>query len=237
VWKWVCGPEIGTQFWQGGIDGSPVDGNFTNWDSEQPDNASSGEHYLDFWNGDHWNDYPNVATGSIAGYVVEYGGMTGDQSVHISDVATVVISYAPLAPTGISGTSTICNGSSTQLTASGAVGTVYWYTGSCGGSSVTTGNPVTVSPTTNTTYYAQNYNNSQFSAGCASIAIIVNPRPTVADLQATGTGIKWYLSSSGGTALATTTLLVNNTHYWASQTINGVESTNRFEVVVSITNP
>lgn len=145
---------------------------------------------------------------------------------------------APTNPTSVTATySTICSGSSTQLTANGAVGTVYWYTGSCGGTSVTTGNPVTVSPATNTTYYARNYNNSQFSAGCASVAIIVTPRPTVADLKATGAGIKWYLSSSGGTALATTTLLVNNTHYWASQTINGVESTTRFEVVASITNP
>lgn len=149
-----------------------------------------------------------------------------------------VVSFPPANPTSITATySTICSGSSTQLTANGAVGTVYWYTGSCGGTSVTTGNPVIVSPATNTTYYARNYNNSQFSAGCASVAIIVTPRPTVADLKATGAGIKWYLSSSGGTALATTTLLVNNTHYWASQTINGVESTTRFEVVASITNP
>lgn len=145
---------------------------------------------------------------------------------------------APANPTSVTATySTICNGSNTQLTANGAVGTVYWYTGSCGGTLVTTGNPVTVSPSSNTTYYARNYNNSQFSAGCASITITVNPQPTVADLVATGTAIKWYSSSSGGTALPTSTLLVNNTHYWASQTINGVESTNRFEVVVSITNP
>jgi hypothetical protein len=133
----------------------------------------------------------------------------------------------------------LCNGASATLTAQGAVGTVYWYTGSCGGTATSpaTGNTLTVNPSATTTYYARNYNNSQYSAGCASIAITVNARPTVANLQATGTGIKWYLTSSGGTALATTTQLINNTHYWASQTVNGVESTVRFEVVVTMTNP
>ena len=145
---------------------------------------------------------------------------------------------APANPTSVSATYNIlCNGASTQLTANGATGTTYWYTGSCGGTQVTTGNPVTLSPATSTTYYARNYNNSQFSAGCASINIVVNPRPTVADLQATGTGIKWYLNQTGGSALATSTQLINNQHYWASQTINGLESTARFEVVVSMTNP
>ncbi len=85
-------------------------------------------------------------------------------------------SPAPANPTGVSATpSTICIGSSTQLTANGAQGTVYWYTASCGGTQVTTGNPVSVSPTTTTTYYARNYDNSQFSSGCASVTINVNP--------------------------------------------------------------
>ena len=85
-------------------------------------------------------------------------------------------SPAPANPTGVSAiTLTICIGSSTQLTANGAQGTVYWYTASCGGTQVTTGNPVTVSPTTTTTYYARNYDNSQFSSGCASVTITVNP--------------------------------------------------------------
>ena len=79
-------------------------------------------------------------------------------------------------PTSVSATNTIiCSGNSTQLTANGAQGTVYWYTASCGGIQVTTGNPVTVSPTTTTTYFARNYDNSQFSSACASVTITVNP--------------------------------------------------------------
>ena len=147
---------------------------------------------------------------------------------------------APANPSSITASYTIlCNGASTTLTANGSAGTVYWYTGSCGGTATSpaTGNTLTVSPSTSTTYYARNYNNSQFSAGCASLYIVVNARPTVADLQASGAGLKWYLASSGGSALATSTSLLNNTHYYASQTVNGVESTTRLDVLVTMTNP
>jgi hypothetical protein len=82
----------------------------------------------------------------------------------------------PSDPTSVSASvNPLCTGSSTQLTAAGTQGTVYWYTASCGGTQVTTGNPITVSPSATTTYYARNYNNSQFSAGCASVIITVNP--------------------------------------------------------------
>ena len=57
---------------------------------------------------------------------------------------------------------------------------------------------------------------------------------TVANLQATGTGIQWYAAASGGTALATSTALVNGTHYYASQTVNSVESTARLDVTATI---
>jgi uncharacterized protein (TIGR02145 family) len=149
VWKWVCGPESGTQFWNGGINGSAVGGNFTYWHSAQPDN-SGGEHYLDFWNGDHWNDYPNTATGSIAGYVVEYGGMTGDPVLHISD--NVVVVFAPL----------------------------------------------------------------------------------VSNLTVTGSNIKWYDAAAGGNLVASTTPLVNGNHYYASQTISGIESAARLDITAAV---
>jgi hypothetical protein len=48
--------------------------------------------------------------------------------------------------------------------------------------------------------------------------------PTVADLVASGTNMKWYSTLTGGTELAPTTSL-NYTNYYGSQTINGTEST------------
>ena len=165
-------------------------------------------------------------------YATNSGGTAYGDQVSFTTLAI------PANPTAVAATySILCQGASTQLTANDALGTVYWYTGSCGGTQVTTGNPVAVTPLASTTYYARNFNNGAFSAGCASIGIVVNPRPTVADLQASGTGIKWYLTQTGGTVLVTSTQLVNGQHYWASQTIDGLESSARFEVVVTLTNP
>jgi len=58
--------------------------------------------------------------------------------------------------------------------------------------------------------------------------------PTVADLRATGSDIRWYTEATGGTPLATTVELENGHHYFASQTVNGVESTARLDVAVTL---
>ena len=57
---------------------------------------------------------------------------------------------------------------------------------------------------------------------------------TVSQLVATGTNIKWYAAATGGTQLAGTAALVNNTTYYASQTIDGCESPDRTAVQVTI---
>lgn len=168
-WKWVTGPEAGTQFsnWA-----TPVNNQYTNWNSGEPNNVGAGEHYGQFVvTTGKWNDLPDA--GGVDGYVVEYGGSTGDPAVQISDDVTIEV---VINPTGVSATATtICQGSSTTLTAQGAQGTVHWYTGSCGGSEVETGNSIAVSPLETTTYYARNEVDDTYSNGCASITIIVNP--------------------------------------------------------------
>ena len=58
---------------------------------------------------------------------------------------------------------------------------------------------------------------------------------TVGSLNATGEGIKWYSASTGGTLYNGTEPLVNGQKYYASQTVNGVESTARKEVTANIT--
>jgi len=98
------------------------------------------------------------------------------------DYSFIVGSGATADPTSVSAvSSSLCPGSSTELTANGAVGTVYWYTGSCGGTLIGTGNPLTVTPAETTTYYARNYDNSTFSVNCAEVTITVNalPVPTI----------------------------------------------------------
>ena len=57
---------------------------------------------------------------------------------------------------------------------------------------------------------------------------------TVADLVATGTNIKWYDAATAGSVLPTITVLVNGTTYYATQTVSGVESTNRLTVTATV---
>jgi alpha-tubulin suppressor-like RCC1 family protein len=57
---------------------------------------------------------------------------------------------------------------------------------------------------------------------------------TVDQLTVAGTAIKWYTTSTGGTTLANSTVLINGTTYYATQTVNSVESAGRLAVTVSI---
>jgi hypothetical protein len=76
-----------------------------------------------------------------------------------------------------------------------------------------------------------------FALGQKSCTPVPFTPPTVANLQASGppgSTIKWYSSAEGGTALATTELLVNGSHYFASQTIDGTEGLARTEVTALV---
>ena len=57
---------------------------------------------------------------------------------------------------------------------------------------------------------------------------------TVSQLSATGTSIQWYATPTGGTPLASNTVMVNGTSYYATQTVNGLESTNRLAVNITL---
>ena len=90
VWKWVTGPEAGTQFWQGasaasgGVTTAPYF--YASWANGEPNNSSGVEHYaVTNWRGTLglWNDLRNRPAETINGYLVEYsepvGGWTGAQ--------------------------------------------------------------------------------------------------------------------------------------------------------------
>ena len=118
----------------------------------------------------------------------------------------------------------ICAGDSTTLSASVSGAQIDWYTGSCGGTPISTGNSIVVSPTSTTTYYARARNavSGCYSPGCDSVTVIVNPLPAAptngqvdpvwtcpagnADISATvggGETIDWYTGSCGGTFAGT----------------------------------
>lgn len=107
-WKWVTGPESGTSFWSGshsGNGGVPVGGQYSNWNSGEPNN-SSNEDCAQFLSGGsgYWNDLrcnaPTLA------YVVEYGAPGNLPNVE-SDEITITAALEPNAPTGVSATAGI----------------------------------------------------------------------------------------------------------------------------------
>ena len=93
IWKWVTGPEAGTQFWTGDTNagtnstsnyGSSYNEQYSNWASSEPNNADSsrgGEDVAHFYyngvNAGKWNDFAATNNSAIAGYIVEYGGYGG----------------------------------------------------------------------------------------------------------------------------------------------------------------
>ncbi len=157
----------------------------------------------------------------------------------------VTLTAAPAAPTG-SATQTICSGAAATVANLTATGTaIIWYAAASGGTALAT----TVVLVNGTHYYG-----SQTVNGCESTlrlnvtaAVTAAPTgstaqsfcagnlPTVANLTATGTALKWYAAATGGTALATTVALINGTHYYASQNVSGCESASRLNVTATVT--
>jgi len=110
-----------------------------------------------------------------------------------STTAAVNVSPTPTIALASSAGATICSGTSTTLTASGA--TNYTWSPNAGGGST---NPVVVSPGTSDTYTVTGE-----SSGCTSTQVItvnVTPTPTVAAVASTGTlcaGQSTVLTASG----------------------------------------
>ena len=110
----------------------------------------------------------------------------GGSCVSADRSVSVVVNTAPTAPTSISGTTPICSGSSTTLTAAGGStgsgATYQWGTGTTVGSNIISGNgaSVTVSPNANTTYWVRRVGNSACTntTGGATQLITVNTAPT-----------------------------------------------------------
>ncbi|MCH2043442.1 MAG: T9SS type A sorting domain-containing protein [Saprospiraceae bacterium] len=82
----------------------------------------------------------------------------------------------PTTPSVSASTSTVCTGSSTQLNAVSAGSTIFWYTSASGGTSIGSGSSITVTPTAQTTYYAEADNGSCTSTRTA-ITIATVPSP------------------------------------------------------------
>lgn len=82
IWKWVTGPEAGTQISNGA---TAVNGAYVNWETGEPNNFGSGEDYAQMrqtttpsgkWNDVAINSTIASNTNAPRGYLVEYSGVS-----------------------------------------------------------------------------------------------------------------------------------------------------------------
>lgn len=147
-------------------------------------------------------------------------GGSGQTTIFSFGVQITGCKYASYGTASASRT-VICVGGNSTLSHNGGVNTIdaqgfgdqlRWYAGSCGGTLVGTGNNLTVSPTSTTTYYAQYWIDGEpcgggSTSGCASVTVNVVPDPSV---SASGGGTicvggnrTLSASTSGGTGTCT----------------------------------
>ncbi|QPR67023.1 S-layer homology domain-containing protein [Lysinibacillus macroides] len=106
-WRWVTGPEgladdgKGLAFYDGYRAGTPADLNpgpvnnaYTNWDGTvEPNNSGNIEYVAHIFGpgakAGKWNDY-SPTNNTVRGYVIEYGGMPGDEAFILSASKKVV---------------------------------------------------------------------------------------------------------------------------------------------------
>lgn len=172
---------------------------------------------------------------------------SGCESVNRLSVTVSFISESP-APNGLANQS-FCAQNNPTISSINVSGTaIEWFTVPTGGSPLSTATPLV----SGVTYYA-----AQNVAGCASgdrlaVTVTVNPTPssptgadiqtfcagidpTISDINVNGNDVVWYDAATGGSLLSVGSSLVNGTTYFASQTVNGCESTDRLAISVNLT--
>ena len=158
VWKWVTGPEAGTVFWNGNENGTAPTGQYSNWNSSEPNDSGGNEDYAHITDESvgppgSWNDLPNNTSSqppqyTATGFVVEYGGMPGDPELNIS----ASTSFSP--PEVLSTTpATTCKNEPVTLQATSNTTDVLWYDSQNGGTLLFTGNSYTPTLTSTTTLW------------------------------------------------------------------------------------
>lgn len=168
-----------------------------------------------------------------------------------SVITPVTVTVNPQPIVTVTNPATVCSPNTVDITAAAVT------TGSDTGLTLTYWSDITATTalttasavTTSGTYYIKAVN----ANGCekitpVTVTINVTSAPTgaatqtfcgsanITQLVATGSGVKWYDAATGGNLLPNITAigLTNGTTYYATQTVNGCESTTRFAVTAVI---
>jgi len=179
VWRWVTGPEAGTQFWQGTSTGNAVNGMYNNWNVGEPNNLNDEDyaHITYFANNPaqslRWNDLPNPGTSgdyTPAGYLVEYGGMPGDPNVKLTADISLKVNSVRFSSNR---TFTKCQGDTVSLNRADQWATYVWSP-AAGLSGATLSNPV-ATPADTSNYHVVATNG--ICKDSANFIVNINPLP------------------------------------------------------------
>jgi gliding motility-associated-like protein len=259
VWKWVTGPEAGTNMI------------YTNWNTNKGEPNDFGlpigsENYAHITNPQMdggiykgtWNDLSNTGDTDPAsdyyplGYIVEYGGLEPGDTNTIQISASTTLTIAKITSTT---TTTRCDSGSITLKATASIGTIEWYDVDLGGSFIDTGdNFINPNLTSTKNYYAE-------VSGCPNTRTIVTAtihttpiistnKPIVKrcgtgtiDLEASQSigNVNWFYEAVGGTSIHTgsiftTPTLLTDTIFYAEANNNGCINANRI-AISAIINP
>lgn len=248
TWQWETGPEQGTVFWNGGVNGSSP--TFAFWNTNEPNNqgdedythiTAPGVGIAGSWNDLKLNGDPN-GNYQPKGYVVEYGGFPNEPVLQIS--ATTALFKANIISTT---SDSICNEGVLSLNATSSGNTVYWFDAPTGGNLLATGNVFTTPYLfSSTTYYASAYDaNCTTAIRTAVEATIAQVETPIIDYNTTicegssatltvtnnvGATINWFSSLDITTPIGTGSTFItdpiteNNTIYFVQASLNGCVS-------------
>lgn len=189
-----------------------MDITFTNWRPGEPNSDPCGEPYTQIIRGcsfglNTWNNLNDIST----------NGSCYSDMVPIMEIDPAIYNLSPI------------NSTTTYL----------WSTGE-------TTSTISPTPLVTTTYWVDVTTNGSTCRKSIVITVKSTPAPTgvakqhfcndttIAALAINGTAIKWYASATGTSPLSNNYALTNETNYFATQTIDGCESINRFQTTVTI---
>ena len=253
VWKWVTGPEAGTVFWNGAVNGSTP--NYANWNDNEPNNLGEEDyaHITDpsIGKSGAWNDL--AITGGTGlyqakGYIVEYGTST---DLPLNIVANTSIYLPEILNTTAA---TICDTASATISATPSEGTVLWFDVPTGGSPVGTGVDFTTPVlSASTTYFASVSVNGCASLDRTPVDVVINQSPSItnttdalicigsATLSATASAgdILWYETNTSLSPIFTgpvfeTPSLSATTSYFVEASVGNCSSSIRTQITAVV---
>jgi len=188
VWEWVTGPEAGTVFWIGEINGTPQNGEFSFWNTGEPNNFNGDEDYAhitdpSIGNIGSWNDLPNAGDTDPnspyypKGYFVEFGGMPGDPEINLSASTSIITPKLTVS------NSSACGNFSTELSVTSNTPRVLWYDSENSTTVINEGLTYDVTLSETTTFWVQPLFNGCNTGTRFDLTVNVFPLPEAVDLN------------------------------------------------------